>query len=410
MRYVKTALLGAALSLLPFVADAACSVDGQGEVNVLSNSFPAFEAISKAMTACNGNGLKVTFKQSRDHEQEHSIFAGASSPYDMAGVANSSIAPLQAKGLLLPLNDLIAKHGTRYDLEDSMQIKFGDEVMAIAFMVNTQHLFYRKDLFEKHGLKVPTNYDEVIQAAEVLKNDETIEFPLGGTYKSGWNLAEEFINNYMGMGGEFFKAGTAEPAFNNETGIKTLELMKQLVGYMSPNALALDTTAVMQQFQQGQIAMANFWASRAAAMDNPAESKVAGKIAFAAAPAAVPGGPPATTIWWDGFVIPKNLDGDPDLTFQVMMEGLKPEVVTTNPDAAIWLRSNYQITRYAEGTAASAEAGAPGYPMSPQQAVLHGIIGNNIGDFFAGRETAEQALADAEAAYTQAAKEAGLLN
>ena len=174
-------------------------------------------------------------------------------------------------------------------------------------------------------------------------------------------------------------------------------------------ANALDTTAVMQQFQQGRIAMANFWASRAKSMDDPAESKVAGKIGFAAAPAAVPGGPPATTIWWDGFVIPKNLDGDPDLTFQVMMEGLKAEVVEANPDVAIWIRSNYQPTRYAEGVAASAQGGAPGYPMSPQQGVVHGIIGNNIGDFFAGKETAEQSLADAEAAYLQAAREAGLL-
>lgn len=410
MRNLKAALLATALAAAPLAAaEAACSVEGSGEVNILSNSFPAFAAIAKAVEECNRDGVKVTFKQSRDHESEHSVFSGASSPYDMAGVANASIAPLQGKGLLRPLNDLVAKHGKRYNLEDSMLIKFGDDVMGIAFMVNAQHLYYRKDLFDKHGIKVPTTYDEVIAAAEKLKGETSVEFPMGGTYKSGWNLSEEFVNNYLGMGGEFFKAGTAEPAFNNETGVKTLELMKRLTAYMSPNALALDTTATVQQFQQGQIAMANFWASRAASMDNPAESKVVGKIEFAAAPSAVPGGPPATTIWWDGFVIPKNLDGDPDLTFQVMMEGLKAEVVAANPDAAIWIRSNYVPTRYAMGTAATAEAGAPPYPMEPQQSVLHGVIGNNIGDFFAGKETAQQSLADAEAAYTQAAREAGLL-
>jgi multiple sugar transport system substrate-binding protein len=411
LRRVRAALLATALAALPLAgADAACRVEGSGEVNILSNSFPAFAAIAKALEECNRDGLKITFKQSREHESEHSVFSGATSPYDMAGVANSSIAPLQANGVLLPLNDLVAKHGPKYNLEDSMLIKFGDQVLGVAFMVNAQHLFYRKDLFDKHGIAVPTTYDEVLAAAEKLKGDPEIEFPLGGTYKSGWNLAEEFINNYLGMGGEFFKPGTAEPAFNNETGVKTLELMKRLTSYMSPNALALDTTAVMQQFQQGQIAMANFWASRAAAMDDPAESKVVGKIEFAAAPSIGPGMPPATTIWWDGFVIPKNLDGDPDLTFQVMMEGLKEEVVAANPEAAIWIRSSYVPGRFAKGTADSAEAGAPPYPMSPQQSVLHGAIGNNIGDFFAGKESAQQALADAEAAYAQAAREAGLLN
>lgn len=407
---LKAALLATVLAAAPLAAaDAACSVVGSGEVNILSNSFPAFAAIAKAVEECNRDGVKVTFKQSRDHESEHSVLGGATSPYDMAGVANASIAPLQGKGLLRPLNDLVAKHGKKYNLEDGMLIKFGEDIMGIAFMVNAQHLYYRKDLFDKHGIKIPTTYDEVIAAAEVLKKETSVEFPMGGTYKSGWNLSEEFINNYLGMGGEFFKAGTAEPAFNNETGVKTLELMKKLTAYMSPNALALDTTATVQQFQQGQIAMANFWASRAASMDNPAESKVVGKIEFAAAPSAMPGGPPATTVWWDGFVIPKNLDGDPDLTFQVMMEGLKAEVVAANPDTAIWIRSNYVPTRYAMGTAATAEAGAPPYPMEPQQSVLHGVIGNNIGDFFAGKETAQQSLADAEAAYVQAAKEAGLL-
>lgn len=410
MRRPKAAFLATALALLPLAAHAACSVEGQGEVNVLSNSIPVFTVIQKAMEACNGNGLKVTFKQTREHYQEHSLFSGASSPYDVAGVANETLTPLQAGGVLLPLNDLVAKYKDKYQIEDSMLIKVGDEVQAIAFMVNAQHLFYRKDLFEARQLQVPTNYDEVIAAAEALKGDPSIQFPLGGTYKSGWNLAQEFTNIFLAEGGEFFKAGTSEPAFNSEAGVRSLQLMKRLIGYMSPNALALDTTAVMQQFQQGQIAMANFWASRALSVDDPAESKVAGKIEFAAAPAAVPGGPPASTIWWDGFVIPKNLDGDADLTFQVMMEGLKPEVVAANPDVAIWIRSNYQVGRLASGTAASAEKGAPSYPMLSQQQVVHGAIGNNIGDFFAGRESAEQALADAEVAYRQAAKESGILN
>jgi len=411
MRGLKATLLVTALAVSPLaVASAACSVEGSGEVNILSNSFPAFAAIAKAVEECNRDGVKVTFKQTRDHEAEHSVFSGATSPYDMAGVANSSIAPLQAKGLLRPMNDLVAKYGPKYGLEDGMLIKFGDDILGIAFMVNAQHLYYRKDILDKHGLKAPATYDEVLAVAEKLKADKSVEFPLGGTYKSGWNLAQEFVNNYLGMGGEFFKPGTAEPAFNNPTGIKTLETMKRLTAHMSPNALALDTTATVQQFQQGQIAMANFWSSRAAAMDDPAESKVVGKIEFAPAPVMAPGQPPATTIWWDGFVMPKNLDGDPALTFQVMMEGLKAEVVAANQGAAIWIRSNYVPGRYAQGTAASAEAGAPAYPMLPQQNVLHGTIGNNIGDFFAGKESAEQALADAEAAYTRAAKEAGLLN
>ena len=38
--------------------------------------------------------------------------------------------------------------------------------MAIAFMANAQHLFYREDLLEENGIEVPTSYEEILAAAE----------------------------------------------------------------------------------------------------------------------------------------------------------------------------------------------------------------------------------------------------
>ncbi len=400
----------AALFFVPAIATAGCDVQGSGEVNVISNSFPVLELIANTMKKCSRGDLKIEYKLTTEHKEETAqALAAASSPYDLAQGANSSIAPLQAAGQLQPLNDLVAKYKGKYNIEDSMLIKIDNDIMAIAFQINCQHLFYRKDLLAKYNIPVPTTYDEVLAAAERLKKEKAVEFPLGGTFKSGWNIAQEFTNIYLAMGGEFFKPGTALPAFNSEKGVTTLELMKKLMGYMSPNALALDTTAVMQQFQQGQIAMANLWASRAPKMDDQAESKVANLIEFATAPSAVKGGPPATTLWWDGFFIPKNMDGDPDLAFQILMEGLSEEVVKANNDVAIWLRSVYKPTRYSKGAAASAMAGAPAYPMKPQITMVHASIGANIGDFMSGKETAKESLADAEAAYIKGAKEKGYI-
>ena len=41
--------------------------------------------------------------------------------------------------------------------------------------------------------------------------------------------------------------------------------------------------------------------------------------------------------------------------------------------------------------------------------LMHTALGDNIADFLSGNESAEQALADVEAAYQTAAREAGLL-
>jgi multiple sugar transport system substrate-binding protein len=137
---------------------------------------------------------------------------------------------------------------------------------------------------------------------------------------------------------------------------------------------------------------------------------VVDKVAFAPASAVEPGGPPATAFWWDGFVIPSNLDGDPDLTFHVIMEALKPEVVAEHNDATLWLRSNYVPNRYSQAIIDSVGAGAPPYPMLPQAGLAHSALGENIDDFLAGKENAEQSLADAAAEYRKAATDAGYLN
>jgi multiple sugar transport system substrate-binding protein len=410
MNFIVKMIVSIMLLVSPVLANDTCQISGSGEINTLTNSYPVLELISKSMKACENDNLKISTKLTTQSKEEiPQALSAASSPYDLAQISNSSIPPLQAAGLIQPMNDLVEKYRAQYNIEDGFLIKFGGDIMAIAFQANAQHLFFRKDLFEKHGIAVPATYKDVLAACEILKNEKSIDFPLGGTYKSGWNLAQEFTNIYLAFGDDFFKAGTAEPIFNSEKGIKTLELMKKLMAYMSPNALALDSTAVMQQFQQGQIAMANLWASRAKKMDDKTESKVVDMIDFAAAPTVMKGGTPATTIWWDGFVLPKNMDGDRDLAFQVIMEGVKESVVKENNDAAIWLRSVYKPDRYSKGTFESAKAGAPSYPMLPQTTLAHAAIGNNIGDFMAGKESAKESLDDAVAAYIKAAKEKGYI-
>ena len=79
---------------------------------------------------------------------------------------------------------------------------------------------------------------------------------------------------------------------------------------------------MQQQFQQGKIAMADFWASRVGALEDENESRVVGKIATAAAPRALPGGSPAVQFSWDGFAIAKNIiDVEAEAAFRAAVEG-----------------------------------------------------------------------------------------
>jgi ABC-type glycerol-3-phosphate transport system substrate-binding protein len=400
--------LAAAVSLaaaLPAAAEEGCTFTTEMPLKSLTAGFEAWKAVTTAMNDCAPN-----FEAELDQDfrlKQPDAFAANPALYQIGGVANETIVPLVNAGTIRPLDDLVARYGET--LSPNQLIKIDGKVMAIGMMVNAQHLMYRKDIFDELGIAVPTTYDEVLAAAEKIKSSGTMATPIGATMKSGWNLAMDFTNLFLAEGGTFFKDdGSAN--INTPEGVAALEMMKKLTAYMDPEYLVSDSTYVQQQFQQGKIAMANLWASRAGAMDNPAESQVVGKVEMAAAAAAKAGGKPATTIWWDGFVIPKNItDEEAEAAFRLGLEGLSTRMVKANNDAAVWLISGYEPTRLSEGVILSLQGGAPAYPASTRLGVLHDAIGSNIDKFLTGAASAADVLAAAEAAYTSKAREAGLL-
>jgi multiple sugar transport system substrate-binding protein len=158
--------------------------------------------------------------------------------------------------------------------------------------------------------------------------------------------------------------------------------------------------------------MANFWGSRAGAVTDAEGStpEIAGSIKFAAAPTVGGGSIPATTLWWDGFTVAKNIsDEDAEATFRALAHGASTEMANANADKAVWLVSGFTPGPTAGGVSATAAAGAKPYPMTPYMDLMHTALGAEIVDFMQGKEDAAKALADTEAAYATAAKEKGFL-
>lgn len=406
---LKKILLAGALALSTSTmfngaALAECSFENDTPVKSLSAGFEAWKAVTDAMKEC-GN---VEAELDQEYRQKLPEAMKADPPlYTIGGVSNGTIVPLLNDGSVRDLDDLVEKHGDK--LTPNQLIKIDGKTKAIAMMVNAQHLMYRKDILDELGIEVPKTWDEVLAAAEKIKESGKVEYPLGATMKSGWNLAQEFNNMFLGYGGSFVDENN-QPTINTEAGVKALERLKAITEYLDPEYLVSDSTTVQQQFQQGKIAMANLWASRAGAMNDEKESQVVGKVGMAAAPIAEEGNPPATTIWWDGIVIAQNAsDEEAEAAFRVALEGMDEEMVKANNDTAVWLIPGYEVGEMAQGVAQSAGAGAPSYPSSTAMGLMHTAIGDNVADYLTGSKDAEATLTAIEEAYTTAAKEAGLL-
>lgn len=410
-RFSKTALALAMLGGSVGSAFAACDIEA-GNISILSNDFPALQSVAARAEECASDSVTVTKNQTSEHRNIQ-VPALTTSPaeYTVAVISNSSLVPLLNDDLVQPMDELVEKYGQA--LQPSQLIKIDGKVMAIAFMANAQHLWYRKDLLDQAGVGEPETYEDVIAAAKALRDQGILENPLAGNLKAGWDLGAEFVNMYTGFGGDLFAAGSAEASINNEQGVKTLEMLKELSEYMSPDFVTYNSNEVSPLWESGQIAMYNGWGSRASAIiaaDGKATAEVKENSMFVSAPLVGGGTVPATRLWWDGFALAKNISqADAEASFKAMMHGLSPDILEENADQAVWLIEGYEPTEASTGVVATVQAKAKPFPMAPFMGLLHTALGDNLSEFLQGQESAEQALTDATNAYVTAATEEGYI-
>ncbi len=414
MNMMKTALLGTAMAVLSgtsaLAAGHGCDVT-DGRINIIGNEFPAIQSVAAAALAC-ANGIEAESNLTADHQTLNVAgMTGNPAEYTSAIIANSSIVALINEDVIRPLDDLVAAYGQ--DIPARQLITIDGQVMAVAFMANAQHLVYRKDVLEQIGMDVPTSYEEVLAAAEKIRAEGIMENPVGGAYAAGWNLAEEFVNMYLGTGGAFFEPGTANVSINNAQGVEALEMMKALTAYMNPDYLTHDSNATSAEWEAGNVALMNMWGSRTGVlMDEEGAAMEVYSNTVAGGPLTVgDSGVAASTLWWDGWTVAKNIsDAEAEATFQALAHATSPALLNDETmSQAVWLMDGFQAQPVNEGVLATVAAGANPYPMLPFMGLLHSALGDNLADYLQGNESAEQALADVEAAYTAAAKEQGYL-
>lgn len=405
---LKAALWLGATVIGAGTAMADCGISA-GSVRILSNDFEALRIVNDAAAACATDAVTVTANATAEHKNiQGPALSVDPAEYTVAVVANNSIVPLMDGGLIRPLDALVAVHGA--SLLPNQLITIDGSVMAVAFMGNGQHLFVRQDVLDQVGMPVPATYDDLLATAEAIRAAGIMEYPLAASVKPGWDLAAEFVNLYLGTGGEFFEPGTATLAIDNENGRLVLDTMRAMTGFMHPDYLTYDANELNKIWDAGQVAMMNQWGSLAGAAINPetANADVAANTVFAATPMIGAGTIPAAALWWDGFTIAANIsDEDAAASFQAMVAGIAPEVIAANPDAATWLVAGFTPGLAQSGVIANANGGARAYPMQPYMGLLHTALSTELADFIAGTEDADQALADVKAAYDTAAVAAG---
>ena len=383
----------------------------EGSINILANEFNTYRIFMDEVKSCAGSDVDFSVTHSVDHNKLQ-VAALSANPSEFSAklVTNGSITPLMNDGLLRPLDDLVAKYGA--NLNDNQKITIDGKIYAVAFMANAQHLWYRESILNELGIAVPSTYEEVIAAAQKIKDSGKMANPYGGAFKSGWNLAQEFVNMYLGHGGEFFKSGSAQPNVNNENGVAALNVMKKLTEVSNPDFLTQDTNAVKEEWESGNLALMHVWNSGASSLlDDEGDQAVRADTRLAPSPSVGGGSMPATTLWWDGIAIATNTsDENAEASFRALVGAASSsELANSNADATVWLIKDYKGGNTAGPVVDAATRGASPYPSFPHMSLMHGALSTELVEFLQGNESAEKALADVEAAYIAKATEQGFL-
>lgn len=278
---------------------------GSGKTLTLAiNSGVEGDALRQAATdyeAQTGIHINIAeFPYANLFEKELLDLSARTGAYDLIMLDDPWFPKFASLKVLTDLTPLLEKRGQRGPDPDFVKSSIAlcrdpfetGPLYALPYVGNAQLFFYRKDLFRKHNLKEPTNWDEVLASARTISEQETNGAP-GGSKVYGYVMraaqgnaaVADFMPIFWAFGGEMFDAN-GQPTVNSGEGIAALKLMIELGKYSPPGYASFNADEVGAHLLQGTAAMSINWPAWISSFNDPAKSKVIGQMEFGQMPGA----------------------------------------------------------------------------------------------------------------------------
>ena len=177
----------------------------------------------------------------------------------------------------------------------------GAKLYGLPYGAETSVLAYRKDVFDKHGFKPPQTYDELQKILAPLKAKEGIG-ALTSRGQAGHQCVHAWLLHLNPLGGQVFDDNW-NPVFNKKPGIDALKLLKEISDTGPTGIPGYGQGEMINAFLQGQASMYIDSILIMGQVNDPAKSKIAGKVGYALHPKGVRYASQSGGL---GLAIPKN--------------------------------------------------------------------------------------------------------
>jgi multiple sugar transport system substrate-binding protein len=404
-RSVLKGLSAAAVTLGAGAAASSRSALAAEPVQLISHRYPALEFwAGKMKTALPGvevNTQLMPFEKMG--ELVTMAMSSKASTFDIVYVIDSSVASYARNGWLRPLDDLWAKYKNEFNLGDLSEAamkmcSYNGHIYALPGTVNVMMLYYRKDLLDAAGKPLPKTVAEYQALAKALNS------PARAGTISCLKPTDATMNEahwYMNTIGQGWFDGKWKPIFNNEAGVRAIESLKESTRAAQRGFVTAANDECTIALQQDAAAMGMQWATRARSVDDPKQSRAAGKFQWAPMPQG------RARVLADGYGISAFSKQDPDKLFRIIATATREanmreaagmlvpprKALLNDPD----LRAK---NRFYPAAAQAIDTGVP-FPALPEFYAVGEFISRRILQAVTGEMPTKQAL-DAAAGETEA--------
>ncbi|AUC11601.1 MULTISPECIES: sugar ABC transporter substrate-binding protein [Agrobacterium] len=284
---LKTILLGAC-SALAFTTLASAETLTIATVN--NGDMIRMQGLTSDFTAKNPD-IKVewvTLEENVLRERVTTDIATNGGQYDIMTIGNYEVPIWAKQGWLLPLEKL----GDKYDVDDILPAIRGGlsadgKLYAAPFYGESAMIMYRKDLFEKAGLKMPDNptWEFIGDAARKITDRKADINGICLRGKAGWGENMAFISALTNsFGGRWFDENW-KPQFDQPEWKSSLQFYVDLMKDAGPSGASSNGfNENLTLFQQGKCGMWIDATVAASFVSNPKDSTVADKVGYALFP------------------------------------------------------------------------------------------------------------------------------
>ena len=183
---------------------------------------------------------------------------GSGTAPDLSTGAGYQAVQFYDQGAILPIDDVIAELESSGQADDFLpgtieRLQYDGHTVALPWAIDIRVIYYRKDLFEQAGVSVPTNWDELREAAAALTSGDQYGMVTSGASTGGVHLLLSLMLN--NGGGLFTTDGQLD--FMNERNVESLTFLSDMVadGSVHPGSAGFSTDDAVKAFGSGTAAI-----------------------------------------------------------------------------------------------------------------------------------------------------------